>query len=255
MKTFEINSHYSSLKDFIVMLPVTFSTQGELIHGNRNLIKRISIPEGEFIVKNFKGMYFLNRLALTLLRISKSELSYKHAEILKENGILTPPNVGWIDRYSRGLLMESFYVSAYRDWQSINQVLKNTFSGNLLAKDMLIKRLASFAFKLHQLGIYHNDFSVGNILVVPPLETYTFALVDLNRMQFGEVQYFARLRNFSRLDLTEAELNLLLSEYARLSGQSAEASILSFWKYKHRVSALRRARKNLKKYTLGVFKK
>lgn len=247
---YQVSETFKSLSQLVVELPEKFFSTGEVVYAHRNIIKRIKSTEGDLIVKNFKGMYFFNRVAFSLLAKSKAERSYLHAELLKKNGFVTPPNVAWLDRYFLGLLMESYYVSVYSPWETFQDKLKVISVEESYKRSELIRQLAAFAFKLHQANIYHNDFSVRNILIIPQDKECGFALVDLNRMYFGYLDYIKRLRNFIRLDLPEQEINLLIEEYAKLSGKPAQESIEYFWKYKRNFSAFRRTRRKIRKYTL-----
>src|SRR5690349_18344850 len=179
MTKFELSDPFKALKGFVANLPETFFTTGSVIHEHRNIIKRITTSEGDFIVKNFKGMYMVNRVAFSLFVKSKAERSYLHAEILKKNGFITPPNVGWLDRYFLGLLMESYYVSVYSPWDTFHHIMTNQIPNDKEQRTSLVKHLAALAFRLHKAGIYHLDFSIRNILLIPPLQSYNFALVDL----------------------------------------------------------------------------
>ena len=249
MKYYEISQEFVALKDFVLQLPGVFQTTGTLIHGRRNILRKVSIPEGDFMVKNFKAMYFISRIVFSIFRISKAERSYRHAEILKRNGFTTPANVAWLDRYSMGLLIESFYISEFCTWKTFHETM-TSFGEDKEQKENLIKHLAQFAFRLHEAGIYHLDFSTGNILIIPPLHSYHFALVDLNRMKFGKFNYNALLKNFVRLDLQVEDMNMLIREYAILSGKHPEESIRIYWNSKERISSFRRFRKRVRQYTL-----
>src|ERR1051325_442134 len=111
-------------------------------------------------------MYFVNRLVYSFIRPSKAKRSYLHSIELNNRGIQTPPPVAYYDIYSVGLLVDSFFVSAYQSLKTLEQVLKEVNYDPTAAKPVL-KSLAGHAYKLHTHNIYHDDFSVGNILVMP----------------------------------------------------------------------------------------
>jgi hypothetical protein len=75
-------------------------------------------------------------------------------------------------------------------------------------------------------------------------------LVDLNRVKFQEVNYGKGLRTFAKLNIPAEDMNVLIREYAILSGQSPEESLEMFWKHKKQASALRRVRRKIRHYTL-----
>lgn len=248
---YAVSDEFSTLKKFALELPETFDRMGAVIQDNRNIIKKIVIDQGTFVVKNFRGMYFLNRLMYSFFRKSKAERSYLYSNILNDQGILTPPPVAWLDCFQWGLLKESYFVSVYYSYPTFKDILHSSnYRESETYRLSLIRHLAAFTFKLHRLSIYHKDFSWGNILIIEKPEGFQFALVDLNRIRFGKVSYKKGLRNFITLEMTEEDMNILIREYAMLSDQSPDESIEFFWAVKKRSSALRRFRKKIRRHTL-----
>jgi hypothetical protein len=249
MKSYTVNikHEFSELKEFAITLPETFDHLGSVIKDNRNIVKKLSTANGTFVIKNFTGMYFFNRLAYSLFRKSKAARSYIYSDALKDKGVITPAPVAWIDCYQWGMLMKSYFVSVYYPHETLQQILEYSSKDE---KELLYHHLAKFAIRLHSLGVYHVDFSTGNILVEKMNDEYSFALVDLNRIKFQNVSYGKCLKNFSTLDIPKEEMDILISKYARLSDQSPEVSIDMFWMHKKRSSMLRRLRKKIRSFTL-----
>jgi hypothetical protein len=250
MKTITVREEFLKLKEFTSGLPQTFDRLGQVIHNSRNVIKKISTAEGTFVVKHFKGMYFFNRLAYSLFRKSKAARSYLYSQILNEKGIFTPPHVGWVDCYALGLLTRSYFVSLFDPHRTLAETIQYYDIYEPDRKESLYQDLAAFVFRLHHLGIYHEDLSIGNILVIRTVKGYDFTLVDLNRIKFHPVDFKMGLRNFTTLRMHPADLNQLIAEYARLSGQRPEPSIDTFWEYEKRKSYLRRLRRRIRNYTV-----
>lgn len=260
MMTYKVRDQFSGLRDFTLGLSQSFDETGELIHNGRNVIKKIEIKEGAFVVKHFKGMYFFNRLAYSLFRKSKAARSFIFSQRLNEQGISTPPAVAYVDYYTSGLLAKSYFISVFWSHKTLEQTLRHYNldgpAGKVsLEKVSLLNNLAAFAHKLHGLGIYHVDFSLGNILVIETPDGYQFALVDLNRIKFGKVNYQKGLQNFNTLHTQSEEMNILIREYARLSGQPAEQSVERFWKQHDRTWYFKRLRRRIRRYTLSKVEK
>jgi len=253
MNSYKINDEFSQLKEFTLSLPETFDNIGSIIHGNRNVVKKVSIPDGTFVIKNYRGMYFFNRLAYSLFRKSKAERSYLYSTVLNEKGIVTPAPVSWLNCYAGGLLTQSYFISVFSSHPTLQKILRENQDQTFRAS--LFHHLAVFTVRLHTLGIYHYDYSVGNLLVIQKPEMIDFAMVDLNRIQFQKVSYRKAVRNFSTLEISVDDMNLLITEYAKLSNQSPENSIHTFWSDKKRSSFLRTIRKGLRKYTLTPIEK
>jgi hypothetical protein len=245
-KTYTLSEDFTELRDFILTLPENFNTVGTVIQDNRNVVKSIPTPHGTVVVKKFSGMYFFNRLAYSLFRKSKAARSYLYSKQLNAKGISTPPPIAWLDCYKYGLLNESYFVSLHKPDKTLRELTAAPGS----FKNYLYKPLASFALSLHQLGIYHDDFSSGNILIRETGDGYNFSMVDLNRIKFKNVSFEEGLQNLAKLALTDEEFNILVSEYARIQNQSPEKSCKLFWSYKRRASFIRKIRKRLRKYAL-----
>lgn len=250
MRAITIRDEFSALKDFTASLPQTFDRQGLLIHNSRNVIKKIDTREGTLVVKNFAGMYFFNRLAYSFFRKSKAARSYLYSAMLNERGIMTPPHVAWMDCYSMGLLTKSYYVSVFFPYRTLEEMIQyqNVFDPTL--KGPLIRDLAVFIRKLHTKGVYHEDLSLGNILVIRTVRGYDFALVDLNRIKFREINKRDSLRNFATLRLAPDDINALIGEYATLAGLEPASSKEYFWRYRDRKFRFRRLRRKLRDLTI-----
>ena len=252
MKAYIVRDGFSEFKDFTLNLPQTFDKLGEVIHNSRNVIKKIDTGQGLCVVKNFKGMYFFNRLAYSLFRPSKAVRSYNYSAALNEKGITTPQHVAWIDCYELGFLTRSYFVSVYSPDETLEQAILYSIND---ADKKLLRQLAAFILKLHRLDIYHEDLSLGNILVIKKTDGYDFALVDLNRIKFRTVTYQKGLQNFSTLRMKPSDLDTVITEYARLSGENPETSIEVFRKYDKRKSYLRRLRRRVRAYTIKPLEK
>lgn len=257
MVSYSVRREFADLQEFTSSLPERFDRIGETIQDNRNVIKKITTPQGVYVVKNFKGMYFLNRLVYSLFRKSKAERSFIYSSLLNDKGIETPPPVSWINCYKWGLLAKSYFVSLYYPYQTLQQVLKsNDKISDETYRTSLYRDLAAFTLKLHQANIYHRDYSVGNIMIIPDGDHFQFALVDLNRIKFPKwISFNKALKNFTTLGIPSEDMNMVVREYAILSNQSPEVALDIFWKRKRRASTLRKLRKDLRRYTLTPLEK
>lgn len=254
MMSFKVRDEFSEMREFALNLPDTFDRIGSVLHNSRNVIKKVSTSQGTFVVKSFKGMYLFNKIAYSLFRKSKAVRSYLYSAVLNEKGISTPAHVAWVDCYKMGLLTGSYFVSVYDTNQTLEQVLfYYNNNENVSGKREFLVQLAAFAKKLHDLGIYHEDFSVGNILVKKSPEGYDFSLLDLNRVRFRKVNFHKGLRNFFTMNLSRKDMDVLIAEYARLSGQLPAEAINEFWLHHNRKSNLRRLRRKIRRNTIARF--
>ena len=253
MRIFHIHNQFAALRDTLLNLPECRGFTATVLQDNRNVVTKVEGPDGIFVIKDFRGMYFLNRFAYSIFRKSKAIRSFEHSERLNAMGIQTPGPVAWIDDYAAGLLTRSIFISSYLPYQTLQQYMQDTENEGPDFKITLLKDLAAFALNLHQKGVYHEDFSIGNIFVIPKRDGYDFGLTDLNRMRFLKtISYNEAMNNFRKKQFRPGDLNTFISSYARLTSHSPNDSLTVFHRLKERSSRLRRARRKLRHYTLGM---
>ena len=64
----------------------------------------------------------------------------------------------------------------------------------------ILRAFTRFTFELHEKQIQFLDHSPGNTLIKKVDGDYQFFLVDLNRMNFKELNFEERMLNFSQAD-------------------------------------------------------
>lgn len=190
-----INPKYERLREWIIRLPETFTQQGEVIYDARNQIRLMQHDGYSLCVKRFRKPNLINRVAYTYFRAPKAERAYENAIRLQEAGIGTPEPVAYI-LCDRGLIKESYLIT-------IQSRLAHTFydfrDGETAGKEDLIRAFAHYAASLHNAGVLHKDFSPGNILYGKEDGKWTFEIVDINRMRFGQVAVREGCNNLCRL--------------------------------------------------------
>jgi serine/threonine protein kinase len=72
---------------------------------------------------------------------------------------------------------------------------------------------ARFTADLHQKGIFHKDYTPGNILFGKVGDHYEFELVDLNRMKFGKVSLKDGYKNLHRLCFNDDQYRFFTEAY------------------------------------------
>lgn len=143
------------------------------------------------------------------------------------------------------MLDESYYISEKFDYDfTIREPLKNDDFEN---KKEVFEAFARFTFKLHEKGIFHLDYSPGNILIKKENEGYIFKIVDINRMEFRELSLDERLKNFAKLWARDDDLKIIIKEYANLSSEDEQKCIDIALKH----SQAHKDRKNAKKRLRG----
>ena len=189
------------------------------IYKGRNSLYAIPDPEGDgrLNIKDFHRPSFPNNIVYTNLRLSKARRSFENATRLLEMGFLTPEPIGWAEVKSGIRLTRSYYVSqqledvdTVRDWERFPDC------------DRLLHALAGLMARLFETGVWHKDFSPGNILFRRRGEEYEFYLVDVNRMEF-DIKSRAKLMGFFRcITLQPDQTRRLARHYAEVTGQNPE---------------------------------
>ena len=82
----------------------------------------------------------------------------------------------------------------------------------------VVEAFARYTASLHEAGIFHRDYSPGNILFDDVEGVYHFSLIDINRMNFGKVSLDKGCANFARLWGQKEFFVQLAKDYALARG-------------------------------------
>ncbi len=212
---FKLNSDYKNIKEFLLNIKKFFIENSNTIHKARNELKVIEYKSIKTVVKAFKIPNFVNQLVYAYFRDSKAKKSYDNAVKLIKLEINTPKPIGYIEFYKNFLFKESFFISEKLDYSfTIREPLRDL---NFKDREIIIKKFVQFTYNLHKNNVYHKDYSAGNILVVKKENTYSFYIVDINRMEFKTISSKIGIENFAKLWLDEDSLNIIAKEYASLA--------------------------------------
>ena len=190
------------------------------IHKARNEIKIIDFNGESLVVKSFKIPSILNKIVYTFFRDSKAKKSYENSIKIID---FVPKPIGYVEFKKFGLMHESYFVSENFKYDfTIREPLLQT---DFKDKEEVFKAFARFTYKLHEQGIFHLDYSPGNILIKEENEDYIFKIVDINRMEFKPLDLDERLKNFAKLWAKDEDLKTIVKEYARLSSENGQKCI------------------------------
>ena len=211
----------------IERLPQRLEREGVTLHSGRNFIKRIEIagPDAEPIevaVKAFAVPAAVRGFAYANLRSSKARRCMINAEKLAQMGLGTPDPVACIEYDEYRCLRRSYYVSRY--WPNEHDLTALLYRGVPSGADAqaLLEALAEFTAAQHDRGVLHLDYNPGNILVRATGDGFEFALVDLNRLRFRDLDIGDRLSGLARLTTRDDCLRIIGRRYARLHGANTD---------------------------------
>lgn len=205
-----INPEYRRFEEFVNRVPSIFPKEGKTIYKSRNEIKVFTVDGIEINVKRYKVPIFINRIIYSFLRKPKAVRAYEFAQVLKGKGFDTPDPIAYILFEKDGLLEDSYFISIQSDYQTLYKV------GQAPAEDNadIYTALGTYMAALHEAGIYHADFSPGNVLYARTEEGVKFSLIDINRMDFGAVLLKKGCANFARIWGREAAFRMMAKTYA-----------------------------------------
>ena len=221
-----INPPYEPLRRQITAIPADFSVTGDVIYQARNELRNIN----GLIVKRYRRPILINRFAY-LLRSPKAVRAYQNAIRLQALGVPTPTPVAYILTYTNQLLDFSYLIT---DCCPYSHRMYEFGEEPITGKEAVLQAFGQFTAMLHAKGVYHLDYSPGNILWEGnEKEGFRFSLLDINRMTFQTVSEENGYRNFHRLWNTEEGMRIIARAYAQARGFDpayAEKRVVYHWR-------------------------
>jgi hypothetical protein len=220
MKSFYAEG-YHHLEPNIINVLKNFKNEGTLIGpGSRNVVKVIEIEAEKFNFKSFKQHNFINRHVYKYYRKSKAKRSFEYAQMLLDKGFHTPEPIAYIENFDFWGLTSSYYVS--RQLEECPTLMEVIVNHSFPDREQIIRKYAQLMFQLHEQGIEFLDNAPGNFMIKNENGTHNFYMVDLNRMNFHEMNLEKRLKNFARLTSDKEVIVLIGDEYAKLVKSTPE---------------------------------
>ena len=226
-----IQSDFTKYKSDLSRFIENFNTSGVLFgDGKRNKIKLFYLDGKKANIKSFKVPNIINQVAYKFFRKSKARRSYEYANKLIENGIGTPQPIAFAENFSFFGLLDSYYISEHLPTELTFRELVEI--PDYPDHDNILRQFVRFCFELHEKGIEFLDHSPGNTLIKKVSEgKYAFFLVDLNRMQFHDLDFGQRMKNLSRLTPKKEMVAIMSNEYAKLYNRSEAEIFEKMWFY------------------------
>ena len=245
------NPKFSNLSDILNEIFVNFNFKGKiLVNGQRNAIKLFEVEGITLNIKSFKRPNLFNKIVYRYFRKSKARRSFEFASKLMEMQIGTPQPVAFFENYDVVGLNESYYVCEHlENVFEFREIVQNEAFEN---RDFIIRKFTQFTFEMHEKGIEFLDHSPGNTLIYKNTDgSYSFFLVDLNRMQFHEtIDFKTRMKNLSKITHKKDMIEVMSNEYAKLSNGDETTIFETMWgltaDFQYRFHRKKRIKKKLK---------
>lgn len=247
---YEYQNDYQFLKSSFASIREIFIHDNHSIHKARNELKIIELAGVKTVVKSFKVPHLINRIVYTFFRHSKAYKSYHNALRLQELGISTPQPIALIEFFSIGLLTNSYFIS---EWFDYDFTIRTPLLEPLEDREAIFTAFAAYTYDLHQKGVWHLDYSPGNILIKRTGQGYQFSIVDINRMTFRTITPLEGCENFNKLWAFDDELEIMGREYARLSGLDESTAFTEMKRHNDTNKRVKNFKKRLKRILKGDF--
>jgi len=216
--------------------------------GKRNIIKTVDLEGFNLNIKAFKIPNVINQIVYNFFRKSKAQRSFEYANKLIDLNVGTPKPIAYFEYKTLFLFRKSFYVSEHQDCDLTYRELTNNF--DYPDYDNMLRAFTRFTYTLHEKGIHFLDHSPGNTLIKKNGNNYDFYLVDLNRMNFGTLDFETRIKNFSRLTIHKSMVEIMSDEYAKCAGEDYNTIFKFMWKetegFQEKFHRKKRLKKRLK---------
>ncbi|GAB3650082.1 hypothetical protein GCM10028791_16810 [Echinicola sediminis] len=243
-KIIKVHPHFEHLREYIKEIPEKFNDRGELIYDLRNHVRVDEVEGVKIVIKSFRKIYLANKFIYAFFRPTKASRAYEYALILKEKGIQTPQPIAYIDCMQNGMLKSGYFVALFTDYRPLSSF---NFEDQMMTKQLL-DNLSRFTYKLHREGIYHEDYTLDNILFLENKEGYDFALIDNNRMKLIPVNEKMAAKNLGRLGLAPEMMTYLIRKYAELGNVDLLKELKLYYDYKYESSVRAKLKARLKRY-------
>lgn len=246
-----IHNKFKDIQGSIIFFIDNFLVEGKiLVNGQRNAIKLFEVDGVKLNVKSFKKPNFINKIVYRYFRKSKARRSFEFASKLMEMQIGTPQPVAFFENYDFIGLKESYYACEHlENVFEFREIVQNEAFEN---RDFIIRKFTQFTFEMHEKGIEFLDHSPGNTLIRKNTDgSYSFFLVDLNRMKFHETLNFqTRMKNLSKITHKKDMIAVMSNEYAKLSNGDESTVFETMWglttDFQYRFHRKKRIKKKLK---------
>jgi hypothetical protein len=218
----ELNPAYPDFKAILLNIKSIFSQNSGTIHLARNELKVIELSGMSTVVKAFRVPNFLNQFVYSYVRKPKAYKAFHNAQKLHALHVSTPEAIGYIEFFQFGLLKESFFISKKFDYDF---TIAHIRDDQPEYKVKVLEDFAKFSYQVHQKGVWHVDYSGGNILVKKIDDGYEFSLVDINRMKFRPINGYEGLENFNKLWFNEEDLTTIAKTYSQLANLNEKRAV------------------------------
>lgn len=213
-----INPDYKYLIDFIYNIPKETYKYDKVFKNDRNSVKKATVNGVQLVIKRYKVPNLIQRFIYTFFRKSKAQRSYEYASRLNKKGVKTANSIAYIEMNKNRLFHTGYYVSEFLDYTLLDEIKNYDYE----TKSEILKELAKFTIRQHQLGIFNKDYNSTNIFFYKENENWEFAIIDTNRIRFkNKINQNKAARQLKTTTLPITDTAKIIERYANIRGWNA----------------------------------
>ena len=153
---------------------------------SRNAVWIKDIPNfGKVVIKKPMSIYRHKRF-LDRNRPNKSLRAWNGTHILLSKGINAAKPIAVFNKKHDPSSLENYYISLFKEGYSFNDLALH-FKNDAIFKGFTMRQIfeqcAEFINKMHSRGVFFNDLSAGNILMLIENNNFHFELIDTGRVK------------------------------------------------------------------------
>lgn len=244
-KKIKINQNYAALKEEIEQCIADFDNSGITIFKGRNTLKSFALSDGtEIVIKRFGRLIWLRKLIYSTICSPKAKRAYDYGMRFLKLGFETPEPVAHCEKYERGLLADSYFVSLRSEaTPAFKQLVESERFDTVLAE-----RVAGLMANLHNSGAVHGDPNLNNILFyTDKKDILHLSLIDTNRSYFKKrLGRRESLRNLMRVTHRRDLMREIAGRYATLRGYDPIKTVDYVFRHLEKFEQNRRLRHKVK---------
>ena len=224
-----VNPAHAGLRPFVEdMARNGVPAEAELIYKGRNRIYRLKVDGIELNIKAFRTPGAIKSHIYGSIP-GKARRSYENSMRLAELGFNVPEPLAYVEIRDGHRMKESYYVCRQIEARDVRRW------ENMPDNDALVHTVASLLASLHKAGVWHKDFSPGNVLYTGVARSgYKMYLIDVNRMKFGVTSRRSLMDNFRAINIVPEETERLARYYATEMGFDPDRTALEALGVLHR---------------------
>lgn len=219
-----LHPNYWMFQGFVETIPQGKYKREKTYCNQRNTVEWVKWGGMDMIIKRYKRPTWINCLIYTWIRKTKARRAYEHAEELLKRGFDTAFPVAYIEIRKWGIFHTGYFVSRRLPYPLIKDIPLMEISE--AEKEIISTDFIRYTARLHQEGIFPKDYNAGNIFFHKEGEHYRFALIDINRLQFGRSPNEKEsARFFEQMGVSISQAIECIGQYSTLRGFNTDRYI------------------------------